>query len=161
MKKIAFIFVLIFLISSCDNNETNSVQLFRNIYNNTTWTDSDGVKYSFKTDKLFYVTDNLTCTFCQTGTYNNIEYDGCVYNTVTNTVASEDNDTFSVKQITSAGVGSFCPPSSARLTFQILDQNTIEVHTDYDGTLDSFIINKTNNVSTQNSVDATSIGLLW
>ena len=99
--------------------------------------------------------------FYEVGTYNNIDYDGCVYNTVNNVIDSEDNDTFTIRQITSTGIGSFCPASSAKITFQVLNANTIEVQSNYDGSIDSFLINKTNNISTQNAVDGTSIGYLW
>lgn len=161
MKKIALLFALMFLIISCDNNSSNSEQLFRNIYNNTSWADADGVIYTFKSGKIAYISDNTGCYFYTTGTYNNIEYDGCVYNTVTNTIISEDNDTFSVRQLTSTGVGSFCPASNVVFTFQVLDENTIEVQTNYDGSQGSYIINKTNNTSTQNCIDGTSNGFLW
>jgi hypothetical protein len=162
MKKTFILLTLLFLVCSCSDNDSGSnSQLFRNTYNNTSWIDADGFIYTFKPEKLFYVNDNTDSFFYQIGTYNNIEYDGCVYNTVNNTIASEDNDTFSIKQIASAGIGSSCPPSSVRFTFQVLDEDTIEVQTDYDGSLDSFIINKTNSVSTENSIDGTSSGLLW
>lgn len=139
MKKIFLVLTLMFIINSCDNSDTNSQQpansqqLFRSIYNNTTWADADGVKYTFKTGKIAYLSDNNGCYYDITGTYNNIEYDNCVYNTVTNTIVSEDNDTFSVRQKTSTGGGSFCPASNVVITFQILDINTIEVKTNYDG----------------------------
>ena len=160
MKKIVFYLTLVLLISSCSNDSSNSdtTQLFRNIYNNTSWVDSDCEVYTFKTGKLFYWGESVYYTV---GSYNNIEYDACVYNTVNNVIDSEDNDTFIIRQITSTGVGSFCPASSAKFTFQVLNENTIEVQTNYDGFIDSYLINKTNNFSTQNAVDGTSIGYLW
>jgi hypothetical protein len=162
MKKIFILLTLLFLVCSCsDNNSNSNSQLFRNTYNNTSWIDADGVIYTFRTGKLFYVKDADVSVFYEVGTYNNIEYDACVYNTVNNVIDSEDNDTFTIRQITSTGVGSFCPASSVKFTFQVLNANTIEVQTDYDGFLDSYILNKTNNVSTQSDVDGTSIGLLW
>lgn len=56
MKKIILCLTLGFLIISCsdDNSNSDSTQLFRNIFNNTSWSDSDGVVYTFKTGKLFY-----------------------------------------------------------------------------------------------------------
>lgn len=162
MKKIFILLTLLFLVCSCsDNNSNSNPQLFRNTYNNTSWIDADGVIYTFRTGKLFYVKDADVSVFYEVGTYNNIEYDACVYNTVNNVIDSEDNETFTIRQITSTGVGSFCPASSVKFTFQVLNANTIEVQTDYDGFLDSYILNKTNNVSTQSDVDGTSIGLLW
>jgi hypothetical protein len=167
MKKIFLVITLMFILNSCDNNDTNSQQsansqqLFRSIYNNTTWSDADGVKYTFKTGKIAYISDNTGCYYDVTGTYNNIEYDNCVYNTVTNTIVSEDNDTFSVRQITSTGVGSFCPASNVVITFQILDVNTIEVKTNYDGLQDSYLLNKTATISTQGCIEGTLNGYLW
>jgi hypothetical protein len=63
--------------------------------------------------------------------------------------------------VTSTGVGSFCPASSVSLTFQVLNENTIEVQTNYDGLIDSYLINKTNSISTQNAVNGTLLGYLW
>jgi len=162
MKKTFILLTLLFLICSCSNNDSGSnSQLFRNTYNNTSWIDADGVIYTFKTGKLFYWGDNTGSVYYTVGSYNNIEYDGCVYNTVNNIIDSEDNDTFTIRQITSTGVGSFCPASSVKFTFQVLNANTIEVQTNYDGLIDSYLINKTSNFSTQNAVDGTSIGYLW
>jgi hypothetical protein len=162
MKKKLFLLVcLSLIICSCSNSDSDSTQLFRNTYNNTSWIDADGVIYTFKTDKMFYVKDTDISLFYEIGNYNNIEYDACVYNTVNNLIDSEDNDTFTIRQITSSGVGSFCPASSVRFTFQVLNENTIEVQTNYDGSIDSYLINKTNNVSTQNAVNGTLLGYLW
>jgi hypothetical protein len=164
MKKAILLLAVISLSLSCsssDSNNSDATQLFRNIFNNTSWIDSDGVVYSFKTGKLFYWGDNTGTAYYTVGSYNNISYDGCVYNTVTNLIDSEDNDTFVIRQITSTGVGSFCPGTSVKFTFQVLNENTIEVQTNYDGTIDSYLINKTSNFSTQNAVDGTAIGYLW
>jgi hypothetical protein len=163
MKKYLFFLIMSIIISSCSNDDSDSNQLFRNKFNNTSWVDSYGDVYTFKTGKLFYykVTDTDLSYFYQVGTYNNIDYDGCVYDTVNNVIDSEDNDTFAIRQITSTGVGSFCPASSVIITFEVINENSIEVQTNYDGFTDSYIINKTNNVSTQNAVDGTSIGWLW
>lgn len=156
--------MLVILINSCSNNDSDSdsdTQLFRNNFNNTSWVDSFGSVYTFKVEKLFYLNDNNSSLFYNVGTYNNIPYDNCVYNTVNNLIDLEDNDTFTIRQITSTGVGSFCPASSVKLTFQVVNANTIEVQTNYDGLIDSYLINKTNTVSTQNAIDGTSAGFLW
>lgn len=162
MKRFLFLLVcLSLMISSCSNSDSDSNQLFRNTYDNTSWVDADGVIYTFKTGKLFYVKDTGISLFYEVGTYNNIEYDACVYNTVNNLIDSEDNDTFTIRQVTSTGVGSFCPASSVSFTFQVLNENTIEVQTNYDGLIDSYLINKTNSISTQNAVNGTLFGYLW
>ena len=44
---------------------------------------------------------------------------------------------------------------------QVLNANTIEVQTNYDGLIDSYLINKTNSISTQNAVNGTLLGYLW
>ena len=130
MKRFLFLLLcLSLMISSCSNSDSDSNQLFRNTYDNTSWVDADGVVYTFKTGKLFYVKDTGISLFYEVGTYNNIEYDACVYNTVNNLNDSEDNDTFKIRQVTSTGVGSFCPASSVSFTFQVLNENTIEVQT--------------------------------
>lgn len=163
MKNIFLLLTLLFLVCSCSNNNSSSnSQLFRDNYNNTSWVDSGGDVYTFKTGKLFYINQiNKGSIFYLVGTYNNIKYDGCIYKTVNNILVSEDADTFSIRQTNSTGVGSYCPASSVILTFQVLNQNTIEVKTNYDGSIDSFIINKVNSVSTQNAIDGTSAGFLW
>ena len=141
MKRFLFLLLcLSLMISSCSNSDSDSNQLFRNTYDNTSWVDADGVVYTFKTGKLFYVKDTGISLFYEVGTYNNIEYDACVYNTVNNLIDSEDNDTFKIRQVTSTGVGSFCPASSVSFTFQVLNENTIEVQTNYDGLIDSYLI---------------------
>jgi hypothetical protein len=165
MKNLFLLLTLLILVCSCSNNNSTSnsnSQLFRDNYNNTSWVDSWGDVYSFKTDKLFYINAKNQGSFYYTvGTYKNINYDGCIYNTVNNILVSEDADTFSIRQTTSTGVGSNCPASSVIFTFQVLNQNTIEVKTNYDGSIDSYIINKVNSVSTQNAIDGTSAGFLW
>ena len=163
MKKIFILLTLLFLVCSCsDKNSIPNSQLFRDNYNNTSWEDSGGDVYTFKTGKLFYVNyGNASSIFYTVGTYNNIKYDGCVYNTVNNLLVSEDADTFSIRQVTSTGVGKSCPSSSVILTFKVLNGKTIEVKSNYDGLIDSFIINKINSVSTENSIDGTSAGFLW
>ncbi len=162
MKRFLFLLLcLLLMISSCSNSDSDSNQLFRNTYDNTSWVDADGVVYTFKTGKLFYVKDTGISLFYEVGTYNNIEYDACVYNTVNNLIDSEDNDTFTIRQVTSTGVGSFCPASSVSFTFQVLNENTIEVQTNYDGLIDSYLINKTYSISTQNAVNGTLLGYLW
>ena len=154
--------MLVILINSCSNNDSNTdSQLFRNNYNNTSWIDSDGAVYTFSTDKLFYLKDNTSSLFYKVGTYNNIAYDACVYNTVNNVIDSEDTNSFSIRQVTSSGVGVNCPPSSTILTFKVLNENTIEVKTNYDGNINSYLINKTNTAQTQNAIDGTSAGFLW
>lgn len=160
-NKLFLLLCLSLIISSCSNSDSDSSQLFRNTYKNTSWIDAEGVIYTFKTDKLFYVKDTDISLFYEVGTYNNIQYDACVYNTVNNLIDFEDNDTFSIRQVTSAGIGSFCPASSVRFTFQVLNENTIEVQTNHDGLIDSYLINKTNNISTQNAVNGTLLGYLW
>lgn len=162
MKKNFTLIMLVILINSCSNNDSDSeTLLFRNNFNNTSWIDSYGSVYTFKIEKLFYLNENNSSLLYNVGTYNNIPYDNCVYNTVNNVIDSEDTNSFSIRQVTSSGVGSNCPPSSAILTFIVLNENTIEVKTNYDGNIDSFIINKTNTVSTQNAIDGTSAGFLW
>lgn len=165
MKNLFLLLTLLILVCSCSNNNSTSnsnSQLFRDNYNNTSWVDSWGDVYSFKTDKLFYINaKNQGSFFFNVGTYNNINYDNCIYKTVNNILVSEDADTFSIRQTTSTGIGSNCPATSVIFTFQVLNQNTIEVKTNYDGSIDSYIINKVNSVSTQNAIDGTSAGFLW
>jgi hypothetical protein len=161
MKKSLLFLSAFLIIISCSSNDSNSESLFRSNYNNTSWADADGVIYTFKTGKIAYITTNTACYFSTIGSYSNVEYDGCVYNTVTNSIISEDNDTFTVKQTTSSGTGSFCPATTVTYTFQVLDENTIDVQTNYDGSQNSYSLTKTNTASTQSCVDGTPIGFLW
>ena len=162
MKKFFTLISFVFLLISCSNNESNSdSQLFRNNFNNTSWIDSDGSIFTFNTEKLFYVKDNTSSLYYKVGTYNNISYDACVYNTVNNVIVSEDSNSFTIRQVTSSGVGSNCPPTSVILTFKVLNENTIETITNYDGNINSFIINRTNSISTLNAIDGTAAGFLW
>jgi hypothetical protein len=163
MKKVVSILTLTILLFSCssDNTDANSQQLFRNIYNNTSWTDGDGLKITFKTGKLFYFSDDSGCFYYVSGSYNNIDYDGCLYNTITNSVVSEDVDSFSIRQLSSTGLGSFCPAFNTVITFQVLDENTIEIITNFDGSEDSFFLNKTNSTLSQGCIDGTTEGMIW
>jgi hypothetical protein len=159
--KYLFFLTLAFLISSCnkDNDLSDSPQLFRTVYDNTSWEGDGGEVYTFTKEKLFYIGDNASSVYYIIGSYDNIEYDGCIYDTVDNLLVLEDDDTFVIRQVTS--LGSSCPASSVKVTFQVLNANTIEVSINRDGLTGSFSINKINNFSIQNAVDGTSIGWLW
>jgi len=167
MPLLAFAAVL-FLIISCDNSNNsgeNSGQLFRQIYNNTSWVDSYGIVYTFTSSRIFNISSNAgDCYFYSSGNYSNIDYDGCVYSGVDNVVITEDQNTLSARQqISSNGTGSSCGVGGyTGIIFEVLDENTMEVQLSYNGVLDeTFIINKTTPSSTQGCADGTQNGLLW
>jgi hypothetical protein len=163
MKKTFILLTLLFLICSCGpNSDSSTTQLFRNNLNGTSWINADGVIYTFKINRLFYVKDADVSVFYDEGTYDNIEHDACFYNTVNNVIESEDMDTFTIRQIRSTGQGTSCPARTAKITFQVLNLNTIEVTLNYDDSIDfdSFLINKINYISNPNAVDGTSAGRL-
>lgn len=158
---------LLFLMISCDNNNNGSGgsgQLFREIYNNTSWQDSYGTIYTFSSGRIFNLFYAGDCYYYSSGSFSNVDYDGCVYDSVDNIVIAEDENTLSAKQQTSSsGTGPSCGSGgSAELTFEVLDENTMEVQVSYDGVLDqTIIINKTAFTSTLGCVDGTQSGFLW
>jgi len=157
---------LFFLIISCDNNDNgnnSSGQMFRQIYNNTSWVDIYGTVYTFTSNRIFNLLYNNVCYFYVSGTYSNIDYDGCVYNSVENLIVQEDNNTLSAREIVSNnGSGSSCGGEITDITFEVLNENTMEVQLSYDGVLEkTFIISKTTAVSNQGCVNGTQSGFLW
>lgn len=169
MKNIIYALFIIGLMS-CNKQKSQNEKLFRNIFNNTTWIDSDGNLWTFKTDKLIYVRDATDCIFFVEGLYNQVAYDGCIYNTVNNIVIEEDERIFAFKQVISSGTpmagnSGSCSGSGGNdfiLKFILLNETTIEVQTFYGENFDdSFIINKSNSTDTENCIDGTAAGILF
>lgn len=167
MKQILFFCaVVLFWSTSCNKTESGSggqsSQLFRYIYNNSSWMESGGGILSIKVDKLFYGSDDTSCAYVAEGTYNNIYSDGCTYTTVKNSVVEEDQDTFIIKQELSPGTGVCGPAEYTIFTFQIKDQNTLILREwTPPSFVDSTIYVKISPVATQGCVDGTAQGMLW
>jgi hypothetical protein len=150
--------LLIFAITlfGCSSDD-DSGNKFRNIYNNTFWI-ANGTVAKFSPDKLLHLYDaNDECHYWEEGSFNNVDYDGCVYNNVTYVIIEEDIDTFVFREIGSDGVsnignnsGSFCGGQETTITFQVVSENAMEVKFSY--TWDSGSIEETSTfVKTNNS----------
>lgn len=168
MKQFLIILSLSISLISCRRSEnysnSSANQLFRSKFNNTSWSnDSLGNGITFHEGKLFYGTDGTTgqSWFYTLGTYNNIDHDGCVYPTVINSIVSEDHDTFVCRQTTTSGAGNSCTGGTYIITFQVLNENTIQITMDEDGFIETDVMYKINNLPIQNAVDGTASGLLW
>jgi hypothetical protein len=166
MKPIVFFLTLFLAISSCRKSEnySNSTQLFRSRFNNTSWSNpsigNDVV--TFMEGKIFYFSVPGTQPYYYTvGTYNNIAHDGCVYPTVKSSIDLEDNDTFVCTQTTTSGAGSACQGNTYTITFQALNDNNIQMILWNGPPADTISLSKTNAVSIQNAVDGIAIGMLW
>jgi len=137
MKKLLYIFLTLLIVacSGDDGNETSSQQ-FRSIYNNTFWCVDNCI--SFAPNKLFYEerynseTGELFCGFYEEGTFNNVDLNDCIFGTIYYFVVEEDSDTLTMRSIQSDGVPeegapSTCDGGVSTLSFQIIDENLMEI----------------------------------
>ena len=144
MKKLLLLSALLIFACSSDDSSSNSDQLFRSIYSGTFWENPDGDLGTFSTDhiivgqQLDYDTGNYYCYYTDVGTYNNVPYDGCIYDSVTYVIIDETSVSFTARQITSSGAvddGTDCSDEQqedATLHFQILNDNVMEVTITYE-----------------------------
>ncbi len=165
MKQLLFILTVVIALSSCRKSEnysnSSANQLFRSKYHNTSWSnDSVGI-ITFQQGKMLYYSDAGQSYYYVEGTYNNIYSDGCVYPTVINSIDSEDNGTFVCRATWTSGAGSSCQGGTATLTFQIVNENTIQMINREGNWVETTSLNKINTVSTQNAIDGTANGYLW
>jgi hypothetical protein len=166
MKNFVLTLIFVFVICSCSKENKANQNKFRTLLHNTTWEDADGQFIIFTKDKLFNYKDNSGCFYFSEGKYLNIEYDGCVYSKIENVIISEDDTTFSYKQVISAGTPTGgntggCKGETVVLKFVLLNKTTIEVQFFYDGKFgDSYLMNKTTNIEVIGCKDATAAGVL-
>lgn len=132
MKNFPIILLLSFTLLSC-SSETDDPNLnkFRNNLNNTFWIFEDGL-LSFSPENLYYIYDSFdnSCYFYKEGMYNDVDYDGCTYNSVTFVIIEENESTLIFRQITSTGTlnnsGGTCKGDEVTIKFQLINENVLE-----------------------------------
>ena len=77
-------------------------------------------------------TGELFCGFYEEGTFNNVDLNDCIFGTIYYFVVEEDSDTLTMRSIQSDGApeeGSStpCDGGVATLSFQIIDENLMEI----------------------------------
>jgi hypothetical protein len=146
MRQLLYLSLFFLLFSGCTESENPESNLFRSIYKNTFW-EADGELFSFSPDKLL-LGDQFGCSSWQEGTFEKVDYDGCVYNTVTYVLVSETESSLTFTEIVSSGKtpkGGNCNGSETTLTFTVINENLIQVKTIYKGNgSDSFSLLKVN-----------------
>jgi len=134
MRQIFLFPLLILLLMGCSESEKPNSKLFRNIYNNTFWEIDGEELISFSLGKLFFYTDQDVCFSYEEGTFEKIDYDGCVYNKVTYLMVSETETSFTIKEIVSSGKtpkGGNCSGGETTFTFTIINDKLLEWKIDY------------------------------
>lgn len=127
MKNIATLLLILIVFAGCNESETPDSNLFRGIYKNTFW-EIDGELISFSPSKLL-LTEQFGCSSWEEGTFEKVDYDGCVYNTVTYVLVSETETTLTIKEIVSSGKtpkGGYCSGSETTFNFQIINDKLMK-----------------------------------
>lgn len=160
MKHLLLFPFLILLLMGCSESEKPNPQLFRDIYNNTFW-EIDGELISFSPGKLF-LSDQNGCSSWVLGSYNKINYDGCVYNLVTYLVVSETESSFTIREIVSSGKtpnGGNCSGSETTFTFTVINDKSLEWKNNFGDTKTLVKVNKS--FITKDCIDHPSKTGLW
>lgn len=131
MKNLFIILLLSFTMLSCSETERPNSNKFRNKLNNTFWNIENDI-VSFSPENLLYIYDSFdnNCYFYKEGTYSDVDYDGCTYNSVTFVILEENENTLIFRQITSTGTetnsGGTCQGSEITTRLQIINENVLE-----------------------------------
>jgi hypothetical protein len=134
MRHLIYLSFFFLLFSGCTESENPDSNLFRGIYKNTFW-EVDGELISFSPGKLL-LTDQFGCSSWEEGTFEKVDYDGCVYNTVTYVLVSETESSLTIKEIVSSGKtpkGGNCSGSETTYNFQIVNENLLKWTVIYKG----------------------------
>jgi hypothetical protein len=134
MRHLFYLSLFFLLFSGCAESENPNSNLFRGIYKNTFW-DIGGTLISFSPEKLL-LTDQSGCSSWEEGTFEKVDYDGCVYNTVTYVLVSETESTLTFMEIVSSGKtpkGGNCNGAETTLIFTVINENLIQLKTIYKG----------------------------
>ena len=175
MKKIFGLFIISALLLSCSKDSENNPEKFRSIYENTVWVSGGFNWITFNPDKIFteYFKEAglAECNFWKIGTYNNVSFDGCTYDTVEYVLILEDKDTFVISQTTSSGTnnsnGNPCGNGQIvdTLTFQVVNDSEISMSVESDnGNKYGYSFIKTTQAFPGNEcvdVNLTNNGYLW
>jgi hypothetical protein len=147
MKKLLYL-PLLLVFMSCSESEEPESNLFREIYKNTFW-EIDSQLFTFATDKLVSIGTEASCDSWEVGNFNNVDYDGCIYNSVSYVVVSEDKSSFTFKQTVSSGktpgIG-VCKGEDTTISFEVINENEmkVKINVGSNPNSDSFIIKRSN-----------------
>ena len=166
MKKLLLLFTLLIFACSSDDSSSNSDQLFRSIYSGTFWANPEGVLGTFSPNHIFISQQLDYCYYFDVGSYNNVPYDGCIYDSVTYVIIDETSVSFTARQIISAGAvddGTDCSgeqQEDAMLHFQIINDNVMEATITYEWgnniEIDNItLVKSTDSFSLENCINAT------
>ena len=148
------------MLPSCSSNDdigSPPVEKFRSRFNGTNW-ELDGMVIRFTLDKLFYVNDDIeasaSCYYHEEGSTNNFEYDGCVYDKVTDVVIEEDREKLIIREIWTSGTpsdqSSNCSAGEMTVTFKALGDNAISLIYDNDPS-ETYTLIKSNKIFLSNN----------
>ena len=180
MKKL-ILFLFIPLVFTCSDDEDNTNEQFREIYNNSLWymTDPDGIIYgnyiSFSNDKImteYYLEGGvlIECFYHIEGTDYDVDYDGCIYNYAITQVMYEDNDSYTINQSVSVegNTGTSCGVSDFTINFEVVDESNMTAnYLIFDPFSGDFwdetysLIKVNNNLSNSNCLNASDVDYLW
>ena len=156
MKKLLYLLFVLSILGCSSNDDSN--QTFRNIYSNTFWSSNGGV-ITFSNDKLFSVNDEYGCYYFKEGSYDNVDYDGCIYDRVTYSVIEETIDKLVFIQVVSDGTlnggGSSCDGDETIVSFEVLTDDLIRVTLEYEGGTEVVtLVNENSSFSTSGCLDS-------
>ena len=156
MKKLLYLLFVLSILGCSSNDDSN--QTFRNIYSNTFWSSNGGV-ITFSNDKLFSVNDDDGCYYWKEGSYDNVDYDGCIYDRVTYSVIEETIDKLVFIQVVSDGTlnggGSSCDGDETIVSFEVLTDDLIRVTLEYEGGTEVVtLVNENSSFSTSGCLDS-------
>jgi hypothetical protein len=123
---IAFSLILLF---SCSKDDDDANKKFRQRYSGTYWEASVGggdCLMTFSEDKLVSISADNRCCYYKEGSYYKVEFDGCIYDRVTDVLIEEDSDKLVFREITTGGKPG-CQGDEETYTFQVLSENAISV----------------------------------
>jgi hypothetical protein len=143
MKKLIYLAVWLVFIG-CSESEEPESNLFREIYKNTFW-EVDFQLFTFDTDKLVLIGTEASCNSWEVGNFNNVDYDGCVYTSVSYVVNNENKSSFSFKETVSLGKapnGALCNGQETTVSFEIINENEMKVNISDGKNSETFTIKK-------------------
>jgi hypothetical protein len=159
VRQLLYLSLFFLLFSGCTESENPDSNLFRSIYQDTFW-EIDGELISFSPGKLL-LTDQSGCSSWEEGTFEKVDYDGCVYNTITYILVSETESSLTIKEIVSSGKtpkGGNCIGGVTTFNFQIINSNLLKwtVTSDDNGTDSGNLIKVNKSFSKKNCISGPS-----
>lgn len=153
MKKLLILSLIVLASCSKKDDGPSAPTEFREIYQGTFWLDDTQESIlTFTPDALihFGTIDNSLCADIPEGTFNDVNYFGCVFSSIVNVVEVENETELTWRQVISAATGTDCPPDSSESTISVeaLNDTALELKYIVDGVVvDNIVFTKSNTVS--------------